>query len=127
MQVIRLGRELASRLCGCPMSTSSNMWVADRADHGDIERRPRVLEAELLHDFFESAAEGLRCVAADGTILWANGAELRLVGYPRDQYIGRRLREFFLDPSLCDDMLARIRRGESVSNLEARIHCSDGS
>ncbi|HXA05345.1 MAG TPA: hypothetical protein VNY30_10925, partial [Bryobacteraceae bacterium] len=39
-------------------------------------------ESELW-DFIEHAAVALQWVGEDGTILWANEAELRLLGYSR--------------------------------------------
>ena len=40
----------------------------------------------------ENGAVGLHWVAVDGTIEWANEAELQLLGYSREEYIGRKHR-----------------------------------
>src|SRR3954452_25451038 len=42
---------------------------------------------EELRDFFENATVALHWVGPDGTILWANRAELDLLGYSADEYI----------------------------------------
>jgi len=47
--------------------------------------RARACAEEELRDFVENAMYALHWVAADGTILWANQAELDLVGYARDE------------------------------------------
>ncbi|HET9472187.1 MAG TPA: PAS domain-containing protein, partial [Usitatibacter sp.] len=50
-----------------------------------------------LEDFLERAAEGLHMVGPDGTILWANQAELEMLGYRRDEYLGHKIQEFHVD------------------------------
>ena len=47
-----------------------------------------------LADFLENAAEGLHRVGRDGTILWANAAELEMLGYAEDEYVGHGIAEF---------------------------------
>jgi PAS domain S-box-containing protein len=80
-----------------------------------------------LQEFLETAAEGIHFVAADGTILWANRAELDLVGCTREEYIGRPITEFHADAATIADILARLRRGETLHNYEARMRRRDGA
>ena len=80
-----------------------------------------------LADFFENASVGLHWVASDGTILRANQAELDLLGYTRDEYVGRNIADFHLDREVIDDMLERLRAGEVLRDYEARLRCKDGS
>jgi PAS domain S-box-containing protein len=82
---------------------------------------------EQLGDMLENAAVGLHRVAPDGTILWANRAELAMLGYTPDQYIGRPLSEFHADPEAVRDLLARLGRGEEVREYEATMRAKDGS
>jgi len=51
------------------------------------EKALEVRELEFI-DFVENASMGLHQVAADGTIIWANKAELDLLGYEEKEYIG---------------------------------------
>ena len=67
------------------------------------------------------------CLGPDGTILWANRAKIDLVGYPRDQYVGRPISEFHADPDLIAEILRRVARNDTVRGSEARLRCSDGS
>jgi PAS domain S-box-containing protein len=98
----------------------------------EVARR-KVAEAALsrrereLRDFFENAVEGLHRVGPDGTILWANPAELDLLGYEPHEYVGRPITEFHVDADVIEDMLTRLRRGETVYNHPARLRCKDGS
>jgi len=91
-----------------------------------LEAQLRAREAEL-HDFLEHAAEGIHFVAADGTILWANEAELELVGCARDAYVGRSIVEFHADAAVIADIFARLGRGETLHNYEARLRRADGT
>lgn len=98
----------------------------------DITERKQ-LEAELRHreqelaDFCENAAIGLHWVGADGKILWANQAELDLLGYSRHEYIGHSITEFHADLEVIADILQRLSRKEVLHNYEARLLCKDGS
>jgi PAS domain S-box-containing protein len=50
-----------------------------------------------------------------------------MLGYSRDEYIGRHIGEFYDDRSVIDDMLARLARGETLRDWPARMRCKDGS
>jgi PAS domain S-box-containing protein len=80
-----------------------------------------------LADFLENAAEGIHQVGPDGTILWANRAELDLLGYRRDEYVGRRVGEFHADRDVVEEILAKLARGETLYDQPARLVCKDGS
>jgi PAS domain-containing protein len=69
----------------------------------DISARKQTEEAlrrseQELADFFENATVGLHWVGPDGTILRVNQAELDLLGYTREEYIGHHIAEFHADP-----------------------------
>jgi PAS domain S-box-containing protein len=83
-------------------------------------------QAELT-DFFENASVGLHWVSADGTILRANQAELDLLGYTREEYVGRNIVDFHYDRDLIEDILERLHAGEVLRDYEARVRCKDGS
>ncbi len=81
----------------------------------------------VLRDFIETSTIGLHWVGADGTILWANQAELDLLGYAREQYIGRNITEFHADEAVIHDILACLSRGDSLRDQPARLRHRDGS
>ena len=98
----------------------------------DIGRRKRDEQAlrrsqSELTDFFENASIGLQWLSADGTILRANQAELDLLGYTREEYVGLNIVEFHYDQEAVEDILERVRRGEIIRDYEARLVCKDGS
>jgi PAS domain S-box-containing protein len=98
----------------------------------EIARRKRT-EAQLsrqkseLADFLETASEGIHQIAPDGKILWANKAELELLGCSAAEYIGHDIREFHADPKVIADILARLAHGENLREYESRLRCKDGS
>ena len=85
------------------------------------------IREEELRDCLENAATGLHWVGADGVILWANQAELSLLGYEREEYIGHHIAEFHADTHVIDDILQRLSNKETLHNYEARLRCKDGS
>ena len=83
--------------------------------------------ATELADFVENAVEGLHRVGPDGTILWANRAELQMLGYRWEEYVGRHIAEFHADPSTIDHILATLLSGGALYDQPARLRCKDGS
>ena len=91
-------------------------------DGNDIEQRERE-----LRDFVENAAVPLHWVAEDGTILWANRAEMTLLGYSPEEYLGRNIAEFHVDQAVIADILQRLANYQEMQNCHARLRCKDGS
>jgi PAS domain S-box-containing protein len=104
-------------------------WVGTSVDINDLKR----IQAELhrnqrdLEDFFENASIGLYWVGPDGTILRVNQAELDLLGYTRDDFVGRNIMEFYEDRDVIEDILRRVTVGEVLHDYPARLRCKDGS
>lgn len=98
-----------------------------------LEQRLRDTIIELqererdLKDVLENAAEGIHLVTRDGTIQWANEAELSMLGYTASEYIGKPIAKFHVDAPVIEDMLARLARGETLRSYEARLRHKDGS
>jgi PAS domain S-box-containing protein len=90
------------------------------------EKELRKSEQQLA-DFFENASVGLHWVGSDGTILRANRAELDLLGYALNEYIGHNIAEFHVDADVICDILHRLTAGEHLQGYEARMRCKDGS
>ncbi len=96
------------------------------AERKEAEKSLRQSERQLS-DFFENASVGLHWVGADGTILRVNQAELDLLGFSREEYIGHHIAEFHADQDVIDDMLGRLSAGEKLQDHAARMWCKDGS
>lgn len=80
-----------------------------------------------LKDFFENAVMPLHWVGADGTILRANRAELDMLGYTEEEYIGRHIAEFHVDAPVIEDILGRLVNGEELREYPARLRRKDGA
>ena len=97
--------------------------ITERKQREEARRRAE----EQLRDFVENSTVGMHWVDPDGNILWVNQGELDLLGYPRDEYVGRNIAEFHADQATISDMLIRLTRGEVLKEFEARLRCKDGS
>ncbi|MEO5619270.1 MAG: PAS domain S-box protein, partial [Candidatus Eisenbacteria bacterium] len=92
-----------------------------------VARRDVEQSEANLRDFFDNAAVGLHWVGPDGIIQRVNQAELDMLGYERDEYVGRHIAEFHVDQPVISDILARLTRGEALHEYPARLRCKDGS
>ena len=86
-----------------------------------------LLREEELADFLENAVECVHQVGQDGKILWANKAELALLGYEAHEYVGHSIAEFHIDQPIVDDILQRLLRGETLHDYPSQLRCKDGS
>jgi PAS domain S-box-containing protein len=102
------------------------IMIRDISDAKSAEERLRQDERELK-DCFENAAVGLHWVGPDGRVLRVNEAELNMLGYMREEYVGHHVSEFHVDQQRCEDMLNRLAAQETLNQYEARLRCKDGS
>jgi PAS domain S-box len=98
----------------------------DISDRKAIETELRQSQQDL-EDFFENGAVGLHLVGSNGIILRANQAELDLLGYTAEEYIGHPIAEFHADAHAIKDILRRLSRGEKLDKYPARLKAKDGS
>lgn len=80
-----------------------------------------------LEDFFENSAVGLHIVSGEGIILRANRAELSLLGYSADEYVGRHITEFHVDEPVIGDILNKLGSGGCLKSYPARLRAKDGT
>jgi two-component system, NtrC family, sensor kinase len=99
-------------------------------DREQTKRRRAASEAardSSPDDFCEQVSVPLCSVDPQGRILWANRAELELLGYPREEYVGRFIRDVHADPRTAEDFLKRLADGETLRQFEARLRRRDGT
>ena len=80
-----------------------------------------------LKDFIENSNIGLHWVNGEGIIIWANQAELDLLGYTKEEYVGHPITKFHADSEKINDILTRLTCNEKLHNYEAPLRCKDGS
>ena len=110
-------------------ATNGHSKTPDAAPTDPLLRELQALRRSeaVLRDFMETSTISLHWVGADGTILWANQAELDLLGYTSEQYIGRNIAEFHADEAVIHEILACLSRGETLRDHPARLRHRDGS
>ena len=104
-------------------------------DHGSvkgfifhsIDITEKCTTERALRDYLENASIGMHWVNEDGIIIWANPAELKMLGYAAEEYIGHHISEFHVQKSIINDMLSRLGRNEILQNFEAELLCKDNS
>lgn len=98
-------------------------------DTTELHQTRKALQAHQddLEDFFENGAIAMHIVGADGTILRANKAELAMLGYAPEAYIGRNIREFHANDETIADILSCLARGDKLVRRSTRLKASDGS
>jgi PAS domain S-box-containing protein len=145
--VLRTGNPVKDREVWVERPSGVRLWISVCCDpiHNDAgevtgaitllqditARRQAELELsqqyDQLDDFFENGAIGLHVVGADGRIVRANRAELTLLGYTIEEYVGRHIAEFHVDHEAINDILHRLARGETLNRYDARLRAKDGS
>jgi PAS domain S-box-containing protein len=125
VRISKSGRKVHVSLSISPVRDREGRIVGASKIARDITRL-REYERRLS-DFVESATIGLHWVGPDGTILWANRCELEMLGYTKDEYLGRNIVDVHADRPVIDDMLTRLSRGETLLNYAARLRHKDGS
>jgi PAS domain S-box-containing protein len=116
---------------GTPRFTPGGLFAGFSGSCLDVTDRKVAEEAVLrsernLTDFFENANVGLHWGAEDGTILRANRAELEMLGYSQEEYVGQHLFAFHTESVTALNILERLRRGERVDNCPAQLRCKNG-
>lgn len=114
-------------------SETDRLFLSVAANQAAIVLQQKQSEEQLrgreqeLTDFFENASVGLHWVGQNGIILRANRAELDLLGYAPEEYIGHPIADFHADQNVIADILHRLGTGETLHGYEARMKCKDGS
>jgi PAS domain S-box-containing protein len=98
----------------------------------DVTERERLGQAlrarqDEIEDFFENGSMPLHIVSAEGIILRANKAELAMLGYRPDEYIGQPITSFHADAETIGDILLTLSACRRLDRRPARLKAKDGS
>ena len=104
-----------------PSQTAEHIATLEKENE---ELRDRVAQ---LSDFIEHGTVPLHWVNADGIIIWANQAELDLLGYRMDEYLGKSITDFHYDADIIEEILKRLLNHETLNDYPAILKCKDGS
>jgi PAS domain S-box-containing protein len=117
-------------------------FVVNRAIEGyslmveKVRLQKELIETKnFLESIVEKAGDAISVVDLDGKVLyWNDGAE-RIYGYRKEEVIGRKLSDFLYpqdeklkanEERVVEGLMARVTRGEVVSNVEVKRQTKDG-
>jgi len=96
----------------------------DVTERTHAERALRLRERQL-DDLFENTPVGLHMLDSNARILRANRAELAILGYAPEEYIGHQITDFFVDLKLANDVKVRLQENKDLNELETSLRCRD--
>ncbi len=85
------------------------------------------LSSADLQGFIDGATAGIHSVDANGTIIYANKAEMDLLGYSEEEYLGRNIIEFHADKTAIANIFSLLQQNQTVVDHPAKLLCKDGS
>jgi PAS domain S-box-containing protein len=93
----------------------------------EAERRLRTLQRYA--DFFESAADGIIVIDADGHLLFSNPRARAITGYSESDLRGRRVGDLFAteDAPLAHELRVGFAQGRYPQNVDVRIRRKGGA
>ncbi|HEY3135010.1 MAG TPA: PAS domain S-box protein [Blastocatellia bacterium] len=132
LMIARGGKEIPVEENASPLKDAAGNAVGEVLIFRDISERRKAEVAlrkseQELSDFFENANIGLQWTGRDRRVLRANPAQLSLLGYSRDEYLGRDAASFYVDQEVAEDVWQRLLRGEMITDREVSLQCKDGS
>ncbi|WP_435893710.1 PAS domain-containing protein [Oceaniferula spumae] len=77
-------------------------------------------------DFLKSSSIGIHAVSKDGTIIYANDHELKMLGYQPDEYVGHHVSEFQIESPSLEDMMTKLNKFEVLENYPAVVQAKNG-
>jgi len=81
----------------------------------------------VVEDFVENGAMALKIVTPDGKIAWANKAELDILGFSVDEYIGSSVTNYHEDADNLCYILTRLKNNEIITDHPCRLRHKNGS
>ena len=96
--------------------------IRDISDRKGIERELQRSEKKYF-DLYQNAPDGYYSAGSDGVILEVNNTWIRMLGYKRDEVIGRlKITDLLTDEGLItyDEIFSELKRKGSLDNLEFR-------
>jgi len=110
---------------------TSELLETNRRLKKEIEERKRaeqeVRQSEIKYrSLFEDTRDAVYMVARDGTMIDANPAATRLLGYTREELIGMDIRKLYVDPRDRLGFQKEIEEKGEVRDFELKLKTKDG-
>jgi two-component system sensor histidine kinase VicK len=104
-----------------------NLMIHSKIEELEATKLSLKAQVKELQDFMDNAALPLHWVNGSGIIIWANKAELDLLGYNHDEYVNQHISKFHEDPEVIEDILRQLVNKKTLINVPARLRCKNGS
>lgn len=101
-------------------------FINDITEKKKAETKLKSKQQEL-QDYLDNDMIGQHWVNKDGIIIWANHAEMNMLGYAESEYIGHHISEFHCDKQKLKTVLSRLAHNEMIQQFEMEMWCKDGS
>jgi len=119
---------------GIPIFDEKGELTGYRGINRDITERAQMEEVlreneKKYLDLYQNAPDGYHSIGPDGTLLEVNGTWLRMLGYERDEVLGKmNFSELLTDDGLKIfwDTFSECKRKGSVENIEYELKRKDG-
>ncbi len=85
------------------------------------------LSEKRFRELFESLIDVSYRTDSEGNFLIISPSSEKMFGYRPDEVLGRRIANFYKDPSRRDDFIELLQRDGRVDNFEAEIRKKDGT
>jgi PAS domain S-box-containing protein len=106
----------------------ASCYVAYALERYRVAVARRNLELRGYEEVVENATDLIQCLAADGTITYANRAARRALGYSDEEIHGRTLADVLTPHARCEclRLFDALMRGEDVGPIETELLTADG-
>lgn len=111
------------------LARNFNRMAEDLQGHVDKIEQQRRIEKETrdyLANILDNSADMIATTTLDGSIVEFNAAAERILGYRRDEVVGKNSSIFYCDLKARESLYASVKDNQPVQNIEARLRCKDG-
>jgi PAS domain S-box-containing protein len=112
-------------------SIAESAFLSERIQSMQLDRESVDLALAIsqqgISDFMQNALIGIHWVDKNGTTVWANPAELEMLGYDSEDYIGQQLMDFHVDRAGIECVFGQLLNHQPIRGYEAQMIRKDGS
>jgi diguanylate cyclase (GGDEF)-like protein/PAS domain S-box-containing protein len=99
-----------------------------RAEAARLAAEAALRESEIRYRLlFEQNAAGVCVNRLDGSIVDCNSTFGSMLGYPREDLVGRNAAEIYANPAEADELIALLRSAGTLNSVEIELRRADGS
>ncbi len=111
------------------LAHSFNTMATDLQDHVqkiEVQRRTYKETRDYLANILDNSADMIATTALDGSLVEFNSAAERILGFGRDEVVGKDPASFYCDPGVREQLHRTVSMGTPVQNAEIQLRRKDG-